>query len=153
MTLTRSLRRLQLVVLALGLTLTATAVTAGELVVNQPLYGPTEEGFRQFLQDELANLVVGQSFEYQGHQLTAVAVPRLRRMHVEIPKRPHRDYGSARRGWALATVHVEVDGVVRAVEFEINAVHVFQPATWAWDRVQLELHAGTFYDFASRTFK
>ena len=77
---------------------------------------------------------------------------RLHRIHkasATKARQANRDYSAGVRGWAVATIHVKVDGRVTAGRIECNASYVWQPAGWAWEQVLLYLGNGDSYDFVA----
>jgi hypothetical protein len=117
--------------------------------VDQPLYQPSPNGMTHFTQDRLEKLVAGQSWTWMGTEFEAVRLHGIRDVGVTRDRQANRDYSAPLRGWVVATLHVKVNGRVKAARVECNASYVWQPGGWAWEQVLLYLGNGDSYDFVS----
>ena len=117
--------------------------------VDQPLYQPTRTGMLHFTQDRLEKLIAGQSWTWMGTEFEAVRLHRIQEYTITRERQANRDFSAPLRGWAVATLHVKVNGRVTAARVEVNASYVWQPGGWAWEQVLLYLGNGDSYDFVS----
>ena len=62
----------------------------------------------------------------------------------------NRDYDAPVRGWAVAWVHVRVDGRLKRARVTANTSYRWQPAGWEWEQVLLYLGGDDFWDFVTR---
>lgn len=117
--------------------------------VDRPLYQPSTNGLTHFTQDRLEKLIAGQSWTWMGTEFEAVRLHRIHDVGVTRDRQANRDYSAPLRGWVIATLHVKVNGQVKAARVEANASYVWQPGGWAWEQVLLYLGNGDSYDFVS----
>jgi hypothetical protein len=118
--------------------------------VDKPLYPPTAAGLTDFLEDELGRLVVGQEWAWGGSRFRVVRMHRIVESAPTRAEQANRDYDAPVRGWAVAVVHVMVDGRLLRGRIKVNASYAWQPAGWQWEQVLLSLGGADSWDFVSR---
>jgi hypothetical protein len=147
-------RTSRLIVPALAAVLVASLAVARDTPAaphaSQALYAPSRDGLQHFLEDELERLVRGQAWEWDGRRYEVVRLHKIAEAKPTRAAQANRDYDAPVRGWAVAIVHVRVDGHLERARITVNTSYAWQPAGWQWEQVLLYLGDVERYDFVAR---
>lgn len=139
--------------LALAALMFAMASMASRASAAMGPHGSSKAGFSSFVTADLPNLVVGQKFDWKGHQYEITRVHEIVRTQVQRTRKSDIDRDVPYIGWVWAILHLNVDGQRMRVKLDANARWESDQDGWVWSKALVYLGDNDSYDFVTRELK